>query len=93
MSDMEYPNTGALFKTKEKKHEKAPDMWGEVKLDRDLVRQLLDDTNGLVTIKLDGWKNVSAAGNSYLSLKVNTWKPEGQSAPKPAATEKDPWDD
>lgn len=76
MSD--YPNTGGLWNTKEKKHEKAPDMWGELKLDRDYVRQLLDGSNGLVTVKIDAWHRESAAGNKFLSIKVNTWKPEAK---------------
>ena len=71
----EYPNTGALFNTKEKKHEKAPDMWGKLELDRDYVRSLLEDGNGLVTIKIDAWNRESATGNTFLSIKVNTWKP------------------
>jgi len=71
----EYPNTGALFNTKEKKHEKAPDMWGKLELDRDYVRSLLEEGNGLVTIKIDAWNRESATGNTFLSIKVNTWKP------------------
>jgi len=73
MSD--YPNTGILHKTKEKKHEKAPDMWGKLELDRDYVRSLLEEGNGLILIKIDAWDRESAAGNQFLSIKVNTWKP------------------
>jgi hypothetical protein len=76
MSD--YPNSGALFSTKEKKHEKAPDMWGKIDLDRDYIRSLLESGNGLVTIKIDAWNRESAAGNQFLSIKVNTWKPTNQ---------------
>ena len=76
MSD--YPNSGALFNTKEKKHEKAPDMWGKIDLDRDYIRSLLESGNGLVTIKIDAWNRESAAGNQFLSIKVNIWKPTNQ---------------
>ena len=31
---MEYPNTGALFRTKEKKTDKSPDMFGSLKIDK-----------------------------------------------------------
>jgi len=86
----EYPNSGALFKTKEKKHAKAPDMWGDIQFDRDYLRQLLEEGSGLVKVKIDAWKRESATGNSFLSIKVNTWKPEGQ---KPATEERMPFDD
>jgi len=86
----EYPNTGGLWRTKEKKYDKSPDMWGELKIDRDYLRQLLDESNGLVTIKIDAWKKESATGNSYLSIKVNTWKPDGVKA---KSEERMPFDD
>jgi hypothetical protein len=76
MSD--YPNTGGLWKTKEKKYEKSPDMWGELKLDRDYVRQLLEDSNGLVTIKLSVWNKVSGNGSNWMAMKVDTWKPDNK---------------
>jgi hypothetical protein len=88
----EYPNTGGLWKTKEKRNEKSPDMWGELKLDPDYLRELIAESNGLVVLKVDGWKRTTTAGNTFLSLKVNTWKPEGQ-AYKPADNGKDPWDE
>ena len=92
MSDYKnQPNTGKLMKTKEKKHEKAPDMWGEIHFDPEYLRQMIDESNEeLVTIKIDAWTNVSNAGNKYLGLKVNTWKPDGQQS---ASDEKMPFDD
>ena len=90
MSDFtQTPNTGRLMPAKEKKHEKAPDFWGSVHLDKDLLIDLVKNrTSELIEIKLDGWKSQSQAGNHYLSLKVNTWKPENKSAP----ASKDPWE-
>lgn len=83
------PNTGRLMPTKEKKHEKAPDFWGSISFDPALLIDLVKNrTSDLIEIKVDGWKATSQAGAHYLSLKVNTWKPEGQ---KPAA-KKDPWE-
>jgi hypothetical protein len=87
------PNTGKLMKTKEKKYDKSPDMWGEIHVDRDYLLQLLEESDGLVTIKIEAWKNVSAAGNAYLGITVNTWKPDGQQARPATQEEKDPWDD
>jgi uncharacterized protein (DUF736 family) len=83
----EYPNTGALWNTKEKKHEKAPDMWGKIEFERDYLQQMLDESNGLVTVKIDAWNRESSTGNAYLSIKVNTWKPEAKKA------ERMPFDD
>jgi hypothetical protein len=71
----EYPNTGVLWTTKEKKHPKAPDRYGQIDLDRDFLRNLLEETRGLVTIKLDAWEKESRNG-TFLSLKVNTYKKE-----------------
>ena len=90
MSDyVQTPNTGRLMPAKEKKNEKAPDFWGSVYINKDLLIELVKNrTDELVEIKLDGWKSQSKAGNHYLSLKINTWKPENQSTQKP----KDPWE-
>jgi hypothetical protein len=87
----EYPNTGGLWKTKEKKYDKSPDMWGELKLDPDFLRQLIDESNGLVVIKLGAWKKTAASG-PWLALKVDSWKPDGQQSPKHEDEDKDPWD-
>lgn len=87
----EYPNSGGLWKTKEKKYEKSPDMWGEIKFDPEYLRELLDSSDGLVTVKLSAWKTESKAGNTYLYIKVDTWKPDGQKAA--SSDEKMPFDD
>lgn len=94
MEEKEYPNTGALFRTKEKKHEKAPDMWGKINLDKYYLINLIEESEGnTVEVKIDGWTNESKSGQKYLSLKVNTWKPEEQrvkqEAPKPPVDEDD----
>jgi len=70
---MDYPNTGALFRVKEKKHEKSADMFGNLKLDKHYLMSLIEESDGqLIEIKLSGWTSVSSAGNKYLSLKLNT---------------------
>lgn len=71
----EYPNTGVLWTTKEKKHSKAPDRYGQIELERDFLRNLLENSKGLVVIKLDAWERESRNG-TFLSLKVNTFKKE-----------------
>lgn len=80
------PNTGTMFLTKQKKHEKAPDFYGSVSLDKDLLIELVKNrTSELIEIKLDAWKGVTKSGDPWLSLKVNTWQPQ------PKEEEKDPW--
>jgi hypothetical protein len=81
---MEYPNSGALFRTKEKKHENSPDMFGSMKLDKHYIMSLIEEsTGGLIEIKFSGWTAVSpTTGTKYLSLKLNTMQPTEQQAPK-----------
>jgi hypothetical protein len=84
----EYPNKGALFKTKEKKFTWSPDYNGSIDIDRDYLIGLLKESKGLVKVKIDATNKTSSNGLPYMSLKVNTWKPENQQAPA-----KDPWDE
>jgi hypothetical protein len=74
---MEYPNTGALFRTKEKKSPTSPDMWGDIKIDKHYLLSLIEDSNSqLITVRLSGWSSVSPnTGTKYLSLKVDTRPP------------------
>jgi len=70
---MEYPNTGALFRTKEKKHDKSPDMFGSMKIDKHYLLSLIEESDGgLIEIKFSGWTSQSSSGTKYLSLKLNT---------------------
>ena len=79
---MEYPNTGALFRVKEKKHDKMPDMNGSLKIDKHYLLSLIEEsTSQLIEIKFGGWTKESAAGNKYLSLKIDT-RPPMEKAPK-----------
>jgi len=73
---MEYPNTGAVFRAKEKKHDKSPDMFGSLKIDKHYLLNLIEESNGqLVEIKFSGWTAVSQKGEKYLSLKLSTLQP------------------
>ena len=80
---MEYPNSGALFRTKEKKHENSPDMFGSMKIDKHFLMSLIEESTGqLIEIKFSGWTAVSpTTGTKYLSLKLNTMPPM-EKAPK-----------
>lgn len=86
---MEYPNSGSLFRTKEKKHDKSPDMWGEVKFDKAYLLDLIENsTEQLVTVKLSGWTREGKSGK-FLSLQVNTYKPEENRTRQDAPQEDD----
>jgi len=76
------PNTGSLFANKEKTKPTSPDYRGDV-----LVNVSdLEVVNGVAKIKLSGWKKTSASGLVYLSLAVDTFKPQPKSETKPAAS-------
>lgn len=86
---MDYPNSGALFTSLNKRNEKAPDMNGNMKFDKAYLMEMINKAEGSdeVTIKLDGWVKRDKNNNRMVSLKVNTYV-------KPAVTqERDPWDD
>lgn len=86
---MEYPNTGALFRTQEKKHEKAPDMFGDMKFDKAFLLDLIENsTEQLVTVKLGAWTKEGAKGK-FLSLKVDTYKPQQNNVRQDAVTSDD----
>jgi hypothetical protein len=68
------PNTGTLNASKVKKSSDSPDYFGEFKIDLSTV----EIENNQATFKLSGWKKQSRSGATYLSLAVNTWKPDEQ---------------
>ena len=76
------PNTGSLFANKEKTKPTSPDYRGDI-----LVNVSdLEVVNGVAKIKLSGWKKTSASGLVYLSLSVDTFKPQSKPEAKPAAS-------
>jgi len=84
------PNQGSLFATKVKKHPKAPDYFGELKIDINS----LEVENGVATVKLGGWKIKSeSSGNTFLSIKIDTWKPDNAQQPQTQSNNGDMDDD
>ena len=69
------PNTGVLFVKKIKNSDASPDFDGNfsVKVSD------LDVVDGEATFNLSGWKKKSKAGNTYISLAINFWKPDEES--------------
>ena len=84
------PNRGAMFVNKEKKSDSAPDMRGDVHVDRNLLIDLLTKhkEKPLISLRVSLWKQVSKAGEQYLSAAVS--EPfEKQAAGTPG---KNPWE-
>ena len=87
---MDYPNRGTLWTNDYKKTDAQPDMKGDIKLELDLVRDMLEnaDTDHIV-IKLSAWLGKDKDGKRKVSLQHDGYKP----AAPAASSEKDPWDD
>jgi len=78
------PNTGSMFKVNVKTSEGSPDMRGDILID---TKGLDIDENGMVLLKISGWKSTAkSSGKSYLSLKVDQWKPK-ETKPQPKREE------
>ena len=84
-----FPNSGRLNYSQRKVHPKSPDLYGELVLDRALIKTLLEATDeDEIVVKLDGWQNDGQYG-TYFSLKVNTWKKQdGNVTTQPARPSK-----
>lgn len=86
---MDYPNTGALFRTKEKRTPKSPDMFGDIKFDKAYLQDLIDQSNDqIITVKLGGWTKEGKSGK-FLSLQVDTFKKTEERVRQDAAPEED----
>ena len=85
---MDYPNRGTLW-TNDYKKGSQPDMKGDIKLELDLVRDMLEnaDTDHIV-IKLGAWLGRHTDGRRKITLKFDNNNPEPV-----VSSAKDPWDD
>ena len=87
---MDYPNRGTLWTNKYKDNDKKPDMTGDIKIELELLRDMLDGAESdHVVIKLDAWLSKDKDGNRKVGLKINTYKKEDGAT----SSKKDPWDD
>lgn len=62
------PNTGKLWKNRNKKNDLQPDLRGESSIDKDLLMKLIGKDENPVRIKVSAWKNKDKTGEMYLSL-------------------------
>ena len=87
---MDYPNRGTLWTNSYKKTDAQPDMKGDIKLELDLVKDLLENAESdHIVIKLSAWLGKDKDGNRKVSLQHDGYKP----ASPAASSAKDPWDD
>lgn len=84
---MSYPNTGRLSPNQYKKNDKQPDHKGSITLERSLIKQLLEESEDEVTIKISGW-NRSGQYGDFISLAYDSYKKQEEApvkkAPPPA---------
>ena len=80
---MEYPNSGSLWPNKHKKTDAHPNVRGTVKIERSLLKELINETdNELIEIEISGWTKEFKEGK-FLSLKVaKPFKKEGYTKPQ-----------
>jgi hypothetical protein len=75
----EYKNTGALFAQAVKKNPKAPDYTGEITL---TASDFTTDGDGLIKVRIAGWKRQSKTGKTFLSLTAEQQRPQGEQQPR-----------
>ena len=87
---MDYPNRGTLWTNDYKKSETHPDLKGDLKIELDLMKELIATAESdHVVIKLGGWLGKDKDGKRKVGLKIDAAKKEQV----PATKMKDPWDD
>lgn len=82
---MNYANTGRLSPNQYKKNDKQPDHKGSITLERSLVKQLLEESEDEVVIKISGW-NRSGQYGDFISLAYDSYKKQEEAPAKPKAT-------
>ena len=65
---MDYPNSGVLWTSTQKRNDRSPDMYGDITIDKDLLLELMDAAQGeaSVKIKLDGWRKKDRHDNAMV---------------------------
>jgi hypothetical protein len=87
---MDYPNRGTLWTNDYKKLDTHPDMKGDIKLEIELLKELLVNAESdHVVIKLGAWLGKHTDGKRKITLKFDPYKKEAPAA----SSAKDPWDD
>ena len=85
---MNYSNTGRLSPNQYKKNDKQPDHKGSITLERALVKQLLEESEDEVVIKIAGW-NRSGQYGDFISLSYDSFKKQEEKPKAPPPAEED----
>jgi hypothetical protein len=81
---MEYPNSGSLWPAKERKSDKAPNLRGSIKMDPQLLQEMINQSNGeLVEIEIGAWTK-EYNDKKFLSLKAGMPYKKENKAPRPS---------
>jgi len=93
MSNYDNSNSGGLWKNVNATHEKAPQLTGNIKLSKSLLREAAELAQGEdeITINLSAWKATTDHPKApVLNIKASVFKPKQEMKPVPKE-EKDPW--
>ena len=88
---MDYPNKGTLWYQTEKKTEKSPDFTGNIKLDKYMLLDIIENSEGsLIEIAASGWRgkvNTKFGEKHVINLSVS--KPMEKTNEQPAQSQDD----
>ena len=79
-----YPDSGALFTSKDKKSERSPDYDGNLEIGPDTLRYLVQQAKASkdTTIRIAGWKKQGKTGTTFLSLKLSVPQERDEGKPQ-----------
>jgi hypothetical protein len=81
-----YPNSGSLNVNSYKNSDRQPDHKGSIKMERSVIKKLLEECEDEIEIKLSGW-NMKGSKGMWIRLAWDNYKkPE---APKPQPDNED----
>jgi hypothetical protein len=89
----QYPNSGAIFRNRDKSNDKAPDWRGDVELDTDLLKSLIALAKNRQPIKLSiaGWEKEGNKAGTFISVKMEI--PRAKAAPETKSSPVGSYDD
>ena len=79
----QYPASGVLFANDRKQNDKQPDYTGNLEIDHEAVRDLMNQMNSGVDnpkINLAGWRKVAKTGKQFLSIRASVMRERQQTS-------------
>ena len=89
----QYPNSGAIFRNRDKSNDQAPDWRGDVELDTELLKALIASAKNRQPIKLSiaGWEKEGNKAGTFISVKLEI--PRAKAAPEAKSSPVGSYDD